>query len=643
MKFLSICSGIEAASVAFTPLGWSAVGFSEIEPFPCELLAYRYPDVPNFGDMAMYKTWPVSVFLNADVIVGGPPCQSFSVAGHRKGLNDDRGNLTLIYTELIDYADAIRVMHGKPPVIVLYENVPGILSDKTNAFGSFLGALAGESDALNPSGRKWTNAGAVLGPQRAIAWRVLDAQYFGLAQRRRRVFVVASARNGFRGHEILFEFDGVRRDTPPSRESGQATTRYARVSAYESSAGNADEQISRSLSFDCKQEGSGVSDQGVFRWPPELSQGVPKTHKELVATFDRQSASEYGTSNVASTIAARDYKSATDLVAYGVPGNWIGRKPENGGNSTQFMHEIAPNQTATDRHGVVAFAQNGGQENAIIAFSCKDYGGDSTNNLSPTLRAMGHSGSHANGGGQVAVAFAQNTRNEVRYISGDGQIAGALAANPGMKQTTYLAFNSRQDPVSGESGQENLTPWEKQGRRVQGMNGVSPTLMSNPAGGVKQATYLAFNSRQDPVSGEVAGSLDTCSPQAQAVVTVSLRGREGGGVAEVRSTISNALRASNGGGDKSYALTQSSVRRLTPVECERLQGFPDYYGAIPWRGKPADECPDGHRYKSLGNSWAVPVVAWIGKRIHAEHERLTKIEKPASRKTTTPKQKKGVV
>lgn len=540
MKFLSICSGIEAASVAFTPLGWSAVGFSEIEPFPCELLAYRYPDVPNFGDMAMYKTWPVSVFLNADVIVGGPPCQSFSVAGHRKGLNDDRGNLTLIYTELIDYADAIRVMHGKPPVIVLYENVPGILSDKTNAFGSFLGALAGESDELNPSGRKWSNAGAVLGPQRAIAWRVLDAQYFGLAQRRKRVFVVASARNGFRGHEILFEFDGVRRDTPPSRESGQATTRYARVSAYESSAGNADEQISRSLSFDCKQEGGGVSDQGVFRGPPELSQGVPKTHKELVATFDRQSASEYGTSNVASTIAARDYKSATDLVAYGVPGNWIGRKPENGGNSTQFMHEIAPNQTATDRHGVVAFAQN--------------------------------------------------SRDEVRKIGGDGQIVGALAARPG----------------------------------------------------VKQATYLAFNSRQDPVSGEVSGSLDTCSPQAQAVVTVSLRGREGGGVAEVGGTISNALRASNGGGDKSYALIQSSVRRLTPVECERLQGFPDYYGAIPWRGKPADECPDGHRYKSLGNSWAVPVVAWIGKRIHAEHERLTKIEKPASRKTTTPKQKKGV-
>jgi len=224
MKFISICSGIEAASVAFEPLGWKAIAFSEIEPFPCAVLAHHYPDVTNFGDMTNFKSWPEEIFEEADVIVGGPPCQAFSVAGLRNGLDDSRGNLTLIYAEIINYADAIRIRHGKPPVIVLYENVPGLLSDKTNAFGCFLAGLAGEDLPLEPPGEKWTNAGVVLGSQRAIAWRVTDAQYFGVPQRRRRVFVVASARDGFDPAEIFFEFDGVRRDIAPSREKREEIT-----------------------------------------------------------------------------------------------------------------------------------------------------------------------------------------------------------------------------------------------------------------------------------------------------------------------------------------------------------------------------------------------------------------------------------
>lgn len=292
MRFLSICSGIEAASVAFAPLGWEAVGFSEIEPFPCALLAHRYPDVPNFGDMTAYKTWPVSVFINADIIVGGPPCQSFSNAGKRGGLNDERGNLTLTYTELIDYADAIRIMHGKPPVIVLYENVPGLLSDKTGAFGCFLGALAGENEPLVPTGKKWSNAGAVLGPQRRIAWRTLDAQYFRLAQRRKRVFVIASARTGFDPAEVLFEFEGVQRHTPPSRETGQKTTDYAG---------------SRFTLSSVAEQKSGVSTLSA----PE---GESETH---VTVFQKQSYASFSPEDLASTIAARDHKSATDLIAYG--------------------------------------------------------------------------------------------------------------------------------------------------------------------------------------------------------------------------------------------------------------------------------------------------------------------------------------
>ena len=232
MNFISICSGIEAASVAFGPLGWKAIAFSEIEPFPCAVLAHHYPDVPNFGDMTKFREWPEEIFADADAVVGGPPCQAFSVAGARNGLNDDRGNLTLTYAELINHADAIRFIHGKPPVVVLYENVPGLLSDKTGAFGCFLGGLAGEDGPLEPPGGKWANAGAVYGPKRAVAWRLFDAQFFGLAQRRRRVFVVASARKGFDPATVLFEWDGVRRDTAPSREARQvAPTIPARSTA----------------------------------------------------------------------------------------------------------------------------------------------------------------------------------------------------------------------------------------------------------------------------------------------------------------------------------------------------------------------------------------------------------------------------
>lgn len=238
MNFISICSGIEAASVAFEPLGWKAIGFSEIEPFPCAVLAHHYPDVPNFGDMTKFREWPESVFANADAIVGGPPCQAFSIAGLRNGLEDARGNLTLVYVELINHADLIRYKHGKPPVITIYENVPGLFSDKTGAFGCFLGSLAGEDGALVPPGGRWTNAGCVFGPQRTIAWRVVDAQFFGVAQRRRRVFVVASARAGFDPAAVLFEFDGVRRDIAPSREAGEEVTPTIRAGATNGSPGH---------------------------------------------------------------------------------------------------------------------------------------------------------------------------------------------------------------------------------------------------------------------------------------------------------------------------------------------------------------------------------------------------------------------
>lgn len=208
MKYGSVCSGIEAASKAWEPLGWKPAWFSEIEPFPSAVLAHHWPEVTNLGDMTKIADAVRTGDVEApDVLVGGTPCQAFSIAGLREGLSDDRGQLTLSYVELANAIDAKRRERGEPEAIIVWENVPGVLSSKDNAFGCFLAGLAGESSELQPAGGKWTHAGCVSGPERVIAWRVLDAQFFGVAQRRRRVFVVASARKGFDPAEVLFEQD----------------------------------------------------------------------------------------------------------------------------------------------------------------------------------------------------------------------------------------------------------------------------------------------------------------------------------------------------------------------------------------------------------------------------------------------------
>jgi len=225
MLFGSVCSGIEAASVAWHPLGWRAAWLAEIEKFPSAVLAHHYPDVPNLGDMTTIAARIAAGEVAApDVLVGGTPCQAFSVAGLRGGLADARGQLTLSYVELANAIDDARSSRGEQPVIIVWENVPGVLSSKDNAFGCFLAGLAGESCELKPPGRKWSNAGCVFGPQRTVAWRILDAQFFGVAQRRRRVFVVASARDGFDPTAVLFEFEGVRRDLAPARSEERQPT-----------------------------------------------------------------------------------------------------------------------------------------------------------------------------------------------------------------------------------------------------------------------------------------------------------------------------------------------------------------------------------------------------------------------------------
>ena len=195
MRYGSVCSGVEAATVAWHPLGWQAAWYSEIEPFPCAVLKHHYPTVPNYGDMTKFEEWPNEPI---NLLVGGTPCQSFSVAGLRKGLDDPRGNLMLTYGAI---AKRYR------PRWLVWENVPGVLSSNGGRdFGTFLGMLA------------------ELGY--GFAYRVLDAQYFGVAQRRRRVFVIGHLGNWQRAAAVLFERHSLQGHPAPSRKTGQNPTAY---------------------------------------------------------------------------------------------------------------------------------------------------------------------------------------------------------------------------------------------------------------------------------------------------------------------------------------------------------------------------------------------------------------------------------
>lgn len=237
LTYGSVCSGIEAVSVAWDGLNLKPIWFSEIEPFPCAVLAHHYPAVPNHGDMTTLPERILSGEIEApDMLVGGTPCQAFSVTGLRNSMNDERGNLTLVFVRILNAINTIRRRHGLPDAVVLWENVPGVLSTRDNAFGCFLAALLGESKELLPTGRRWTGAGIVRSEECEIAWRILDAQYFGVPQRRRRVFLVAGSRNR-RITEILFERPGESRDFKKGGTSEEESSAFIESSfgTYKSS------------------------------------------------------------------------------------------------------------------------------------------------------------------------------------------------------------------------------------------------------------------------------------------------------------------------------------------------------------------------------------------------------------------------
>ncbi|CAA7619732.1 DNA cytosine methyltransferase [Magnetospirillum sp. SS-4] len=539
----SVCSGIEAATVAWEPLGWRPAFFAEIEPFPSAVLAHRYPAIPNLGDMTAINgaAWRGKI----DVLVGGTPCQAFSVAGLRKSLDDARGNLALKFVEL---ADAIN------PSYALWENVPGVLSTRDNAFGCLLGGLAGEDGPLLPPGGKWTDAGVVVGPARTVAWRVLDAQYFGLAQRRRRVFVIAGAGDRADPVAVLFERQGLRRDSPPSREAGQGAAGSAACRAYGGNNTSGPIDVATALNACASASGRMDFESETF----------------IATTLQARDLSRGIDSDCTDTLIAHTLRAKANLahrpdidtlVTHSLRGESFDASEDGTGRGTPLVPvSIAiPIQEAGARTGISTtdvragigvgsdgdpmFTLQAGKQHAV-AFNLRGRDGGAqaeidADNLASLRAASG-------GSSRSYVAFAQNQRDEVRPLT----VAGALAAEPGTKQQTYVAFDCKAStPAATEA--------------------IAPTLR-------------AMDRRE--------------------------RGAD------------NALGRDNAGGQLAVQHGMA-VRRLTPTECERLQGFSDQYTRIPWRRKAAEDCPDGPRYRALGNSMAVPVMRWIGRRIQAAGQR----------------------
>ncbi|CAB3850539.1 hypothetical protein LMG26846_01970 [Achromobacter insuavis] len=445
MRFLSVCSGIEAASVAWNPLGWKAVAFSEIEPFPCAVLAHHYPDTPNWGDMTKYKEWPD---VSIDLLCGGTPCQSFSVAGLRKGLDDPRGNLMLTF-------GAIAAKYR--PKWLVWENVPGVLSsNKGRDFGAFLGMLG------------------QLGY--GFAYRVLDAQFFGVPQRRRRVFVVGCLGNWRAAAAVLFERHGLSGDPAPSRQARErvAPTLSARaqgggglgtdfdcdggliagtLQSGGRAAGSATQQDAHSgmLVARCLTRGSG----GGQRYDAESETLIAHT---LLGKHNSSHAADQDT-YITHSLRGEGFDASEDGTGRGTPLVALPfdttqiTSPENGSNP----------QPGDPCHPLAARAHA-----PAIAFDCKSSGQNGFGigiEVAGTQRAMAHVGGHSNGGGHQAVAF-QSSQSGVRI----DDVHATLDSNNGPRRHNGALLGMQVRRLTPEEC-EALQAYPRGYTRIPGWNG----------------------------------------------------------------------------------------------------------------------------------------------------------------------------
>lgn len=318
LRYGTVCSGVEAVSLGWESLGMQAAFFSEIEPFPCAVLAHHWAGVPNLGNMLDIRgeDWRGKL----DIFWGSTPCQAFSLAGKRKSLDDARGRLTLRFCELADEID---------PQFVCWENVKGALSAKQNAFGCLLGALAGENGPVVPPGGRWTHAGYVLGPRRRVAWRLLDAKYSGVAQRRERLFVAACPGDGVDPREILFE-PGPSPETPQQPGCGdlaaapQGVGSRAYALAFRGRQGGEHAEVGDELS-NCLRASQGGSDRAyvLVEGPtPHVRLLTPRECERLMGMPDDWTLVPFGRGMASDSVR---YKAIGNSIA--VPDvRWIGQR-----------------------------------------------------------------------------------------------------------------------------------------------------------------------------------------------------------------------------------------------------------------------------------------------------------------------------
>ena len=514
MRYYSIFSGVEAATLAWEPLGWEPVCFCEVDEFPSAVLRERWPDVPNLGDITKVN-WKrvVREYGAADLVVGGSPCQSFSVAGTRTGLDGASGLMW----------EYVRCVREVKPDWILWENVPGALS---SSHGEDFRCLL---EALDACGY-------------GLAWRVLDAQFFGVAQRRERVFVVGSLGDGGaeRACSVLFEPESLSWDSPSSREKRQELAAGAGCGA-------------EAAGF--RWNAGGKTALSVGETSPTVTSSDPPAVCAGFKWHQGSGAGSIGLEDEQSPTLTADYHNPAVLC---IPENAINR-PTGGTNGPMCYGPQEPSPTLRASKDVPAVLDLTGGE----AQAHRVYGSDG---IAPSLRA------HGSGGNDLKVLCMTDTQPHSMV---DPEVCGALSStmhkDPPVVAKTLKIRGGCEGGGKGPLVQED----------------VSATLGTGNDQTLFEPVAFAANQR-----GELR-----------------LQGGDG--------TVVGAVPASQSGKQAQGVLDGYVVRRLTPRECERLMGFPDDWTRIPYRGKPANECPDTPRYKAIGNSMAVPVMRWIGERIGA--------------------------
>jgi DNA (cytosine-5)-methyltransferase 1 len=538
IRYVSMFSGIEAATVAWHELGWKPVAFSDFDKFPKEVLAHHYPDVPDRGDVTKVD-WS-EYEGKADLVVGGSPCQSFSVAGKRLGMDDPRGNLAL------HFLGAVKAIK---PAWFIFENVPGLLSsDGGRDFAAFLGEVA--------------KCGY------GFAYRVLDSQYFGVPQRRRRLFVVGHSSGDWRSpFSVLFERESLFGNPPPGEEAGQSLASFIGEGIEREDSKQSDGR--GMIGFSHTQGLDAQPSEDVF---PTLRAGG---QGQAVATSNQEPL--HGP--VSNTLDA-SYGKGTGERA-GIERQIIGEFWD-GTDKTSTLTTRSIDQTMPDKGNFMGITQkvyeNHGTDSRV-----------SEVDVSPTITARA-----GTGGNNLPLV------SETSAIPIHDKTTRTKAQNG-------LGIGKEGDPCPTLDTAGNHSVFQTEERKLfdnhfmtsrhDELEGVAPTLAANADRGNvplvaedESAVASGFGKKTEYKESDVAGTVRASG------------GAQGGGS---ETLVSKATQAHH------------VVRRLTPIECERLQGFPDNYTQIPWRGKPAEECPDGVRYKALGNSMAVPVMRWIAMGIEA--------------------------